>query len=255
VGLRFLLDTFIGNNDAVPFTIAGASELCDTMKLFNRPAEVPDFISALERQDLKNPGTVAHLSLKYGEPPTRVTLGAWPTSDLRKQPGGERALMQNTRWDVPVLPMALARSPVNPRGDSAVTLYWDEKEVLPTETRSVGFAYGLGSVTGETGEGQLGISTGGQLMANTEFTLTTYVKNPAPGATVALTLPRGLQLAGGSEKEAVPAIPAGSSSAYSPVSWRVKPVKGGVYRVRVTLNTGATLQHRIVVQQAAEIFK
>ena len=93
VGLRFLLDTYIGSNDAVPFTIAGAKELCDTMKEFNRPEEVPDFISALERQDLKKPGTVAHVSLKYGgglEPPTRVTLGAWPVSTLR-EPARRRA--------------------------------------------------------------------------------------------------------------------------------------------------------------------
>ena len=69
VGLRFLLDTYIGSNDAVPFTIAGAKELCDTMKEFNSPADVPDYISALEHQDLKKPGTVAHLSLKYGGGP------------------------------------------------------------------------------------------------------------------------------------------------------------------------------------------
>src|SRR5205823_4683684 len=28
VGLRFMLDTFIGSTDAVPFTIAGEKELC-----------------------------------------------------------------------------------------------------------------------------------------------------------------------------------------------------------------------------------
>src|SRR5262249_24987160 len=66
VGLRFLLDTFIGDNDAVPFTIAGAKELCDTMQEFNKADAVPDFISALQRQDLREPGIVAHLSLKYG---------------------------------------------------------------------------------------------------------------------------------------------------------------------------------------------
>src|SRR5207237_139990 len=83
VALRFLLDTFIGGNDAVPFTIAGQKELCDTMKTFDKPEDVPDYISALEKQDLKNPGTVAHLSLKYGaplEPPGQVTLGAWPAA-------------------------------------------------------------------------------------------------------------------------------------------------------------------------------
>jgi hypothetical protein len=35
VGVRFLLDTFIGTNDGVPFLIPGSSELCDTQKRFD----------------------------------------------------------------------------------------------------------------------------------------------------------------------------------------------------------------------------
>ncbi len=253
VGLRFLLDTFIGGNDAVPFTIAGARELCDTMKTFDRPEDVPDYISALERQDLQNPGTVAHLSLKYGaglEPPSRVTLGAWPAHSLRTIAGGELAKAQDTRWEVPVLPMELAKSAGSPQGDSAVTMYWNDKEIAPRKTRTVGFAYGLGSVTGDKGAGQLGVTAGGEMMAGKEFTLTAYVKNPAPGTTIALVLPRGLQLAGGKDKEEVPMVAPGSPSPYSPVTWRVKALKSGAPRVRVTLSTGAKLEHRLVIKKA-----
>jgi hypothetical protein len=252
VAMRFLLDTFIGSNDAVPFTIAGAKELCDTMQKFNRPSEVPDYISALERQDVQNPGTVAHITLKYGglEPPSRVTLGAWPLQSLRKHPGGDLAERQETRWEVPVLPMALASSTQNPNGDSAVTLYWDDKEVAPKQTRTVGFAYGLGSVTGDKSGGQLGMTAGGELVEEKEFTLTAYVKSPAPGTTITLTLKRGLKLVGGNEKESVPPIPAGASSAYSPVTWRVKASKSGVYQVTAKLSSGASLTHRLVIQKA-----
>src|SRR5262249_45312593 len=87
VGLRFLLDTYIGANDGVPFTIPGEKDLCDTFKDFDGPDKVPDFISALEKQDVKDPGTVAHVSLKVGgglEPPNRVILGAWPNPELFK---------------------------------------------------------------------------------------------------------------------------------------------------------------------------
>ena len=256
VGLRFLLDTYIGSNDAVPFTIAGAKELCDTMKEFNRPEDVPDFISALEHQDLRNPGIVAHLSLKYGgglEPPTRVTLGSWPVSTLREKPGGAKADGPNTHWDVPVLPMADAKSPENPDGDSAVTLYWDVKDIPPKQTRTVGFAYGLGSVTGDGGEGQLGMTAGGEVAAGKEFTLTAYVKNPAPGATLTLALPRGMERTEGGEKESVAPVPAGSSSPYSPVTWKVKATKGGVYTIGLTLNSGATLRHKLVVPETLEV--
>src|SRR5262249_53229438 len=36
VGLRYLLDTYIGANDGVPFTIPGDKKLCDTMLTFDR---------------------------------------------------------------------------------------------------------------------------------------------------------------------------------------------------------------------------
>ena len=41
VGLRFLLDTYIGANDGVPFTIPGAAGLCDDRAGFQRPRESP----------------------------------------------------------------------------------------------------------------------------------------------------------------------------------------------------------------------
>jgi hypothetical protein len=256
VALRFLLDTFIGSNDAVPFTIAGAKELCDSSKDFNKPADVPDYISALEKQDLKDPGTVAHLTLRYPglEPPSRVTLGAWPAASLRTIKGGEKADRHLTRWEVPVLGMDLAKSQGNPNGDSAVTMYWEDKELAPKKTRILGFAYGLGSVSGDKGSGELGITAGGELVAEKPFTLTAYVKNPAPGTTITLKLPRGMKFASGQETEKVPAIPAGASSAFSPVTWRVQADKGGVYRLKATLSTGATIQHRLVIKQAGKIY-
>jgi hypothetical protein len=89
VGLRFLLDTFIGGNDGVPFTIPGDSALCDTLKDLpgqEKDKKVPDFLQALEKPDLAHPGTVAHLRLRLedlNEVPVRVTLGAWPNEKLR----------------------------------------------------------------------------------------------------------------------------------------------------------------------------
>jgi len=80
VGIRFMLDTFIGGNDGVPFTIPGASGLCDTKMAFNTPERVPDFIQALEKDDLRDPGTVAYLQFRIGkniESPSRVLLGGF----------------------------------------------------------------------------------------------------------------------------------------------------------------------------------
>jgi len=256
IGLRFLLDTYIGANDGVPFTIPGDKDLCDTFKDFKTASEVPDFISALERQDVKNPGTVAHVSLKVGgdlEPPSRVTLGAWPNADLVKVDPNTKAARQNTGWDVPVMSMQepVLKSKDNPNGDSAVTLYWNQEDLARDKTRVVGFAYGLGSVTGDTGKGTLGLSSGGELIAEKEFTLTAYVKDPVPNQTVTLSLPPSLVLTAGSkERQDVPL-----SGSVSTVTWHVKPLKSGKFSMTLTSSTGVSLQHWVAVKPKSEAFR
>src|SRR5262249_19880283 len=59
VGLRFMLDTFIGTNDGVPFLIPGETKLCTDRKVFEGESAIPDFIQAREKEDLRNPGTIA----------------------------------------------------------------------------------------------------------------------------------------------------------------------------------------------------
>jgi hypothetical protein len=46
VGLRFMLDTFIGANDGVPFLLPGETALCSTSRDLSGPDAVPDFIQA-----------------------------------------------------------------------------------------------------------------------------------------------------------------------------------------------------------------
>ena len=107
VGLRFLLDTYIGGNDGVPFTIPGDASLCETLKSFDSPDQVPDYIQALERPDLRNPGTVAHLQFRVGnklESPTRVLLGGWPHQGLAELAPKDypEAKDERTLWRVPL---------------------------------------------------------------------------------------------------------------------------------------------------------
>ncbi len=87
VGLRFLLDTYIGANDGVPFLIPGQNQFCTTQLVIAGPA-VPSYIQACEQQDLADPGAVARLQFRLGngvEPPNRVTLGAYPSISLAKR--------------------------------------------------------------------------------------------------------------------------------------------------------------------------
>jgi hypothetical protein len=224
VGIRFLLDTFIGGNDGVPFLIPGQRELCST---FFRFSKVPDFIQALEKEDLANPGTIAHIQFNLGnglEPPTRVTLGAYPNPRLINI-YGRQALpcrQEKTLWDVPVFDIKTLTDPPNKDGDSAVVLYWDPRFLAPGKTREVGFSYGLGGVAGKKGGGQLALTVGGSFKAGDEFTATAYVNNPSPGQTVTLTLPDGFELVEGNATQAVPMPAEGAARKISPVSWRIR---------------------------------
>jgi hypothetical protein len=145
VGLRFMLHTYIGTNPGVPFIIPGLPGLCDSTAEFHSADDVPDFIQALERPDLRNPGTVAMVQFRLSdqiEVPGRVTLGAWPNLDLQKPPHNlRRCLQEKTLWDVPVLPFGTLKP-----GDSCVTMYWNQRRLEPGKKREVGFAYGLGLV-------------------------------------------------------------------------------------------------------------
>ena len=129
VGLRFLLDTYIGSNDGVPFLIPGETQLCTTQKDFNART-MPDYIQALEKEnDLANPGTIVRVQLKVGgglEAPSRVTLGGWPDPKLMKS--DPRCRQEKTMWDVPVMDIHTI-----PPGDSAVTLYWEDARWPPTQ--------------------------------------------------------------------------------------------------------------------------
>jgi hypothetical protein len=239
VGLRFLLDTYIGRNDGVPFTVPGQPGLVDEKADYKGPAEVPDFVQVLENADLKDPGTVAQVNLRLGgklEAPERVSLTHWP---------GRR----NDLWikfDVPVVPMATPLEKDEGQGDSAVVLYWGPRDLEAHGVREVGFTYGLGSMaTGTTG--RLGISVGGALVVHNELTVVGLVTKPAPGETVTLELPEGLTLAAGTPATQ-PVPPRGASKRPSPVTWRVQANRPGDFDITVRSNVGPVQERRITIR-------
>jgi hypothetical protein len=247
VGIRFLLDTFIGANDGVPFTIPGSPGLCDTLRVFRAPADVPDYIQALEKDDLRDPGTVAHVQFRVGsrvEAPGRVILGGWPHRDLKKF-GHREADDQWTLWTVPAVSMrelhdrGRLKDGSRPAPDSAVTLYWEERELGPGEKREVGFSYGLGDVSSGEGEGRLLLTAGGRLVRNGKFTLTALVQKPRAGEQLTLTLPEGFKLLGDDERQEVPPVAPGAARATSTVTWRIQAGADGQYKLPVQSNKGA----------------
>jgi hypothetical protein len=237
IGLRFLLDTFIGENDGVPFLIPGEKQLCVTSKDFNGRDKIPDFIQACQYADLTKPGTIAQIQLKLGgriEQPDRVTLGAWPNVQLANR--DIRCLQEKTMWEVPVLPI----NTFNP-GDSAVVMYWNERELKAGETREVGFTYGLGDLAGGEGKGKLAVTVGGSFQPRGEFTVTAYVNDPVANQTATLTVPEGFELVDCKDKQPVPVLPPNATSRNSPVTWKVKaPSTEGKYSLKVEASNGVS---------------
>jgi hypothetical protein len=223
MGLRLEIDTLIGTNDGVPFTVPGLTGLVDTQHDIPDADQVPEFIQALERPDLKNPGTIAQMSLKVGqgvEPPSRLSLTHW-TAGFRG-------------WDVPLKDMAR---------DSAVILYWAEKDLPAGQKRIVGFAYGLGSIA--TKEGKLGLTLSGRFEKSGEFTAVATVTSPIKGMTVKLLLPPALERTKGKEEQTL-ADAAGSAI----VTWRVRARDAGQFKVEVQTSNGWNANQTVTISEA-----
>ncbi len=224
VGLRHMLDTMIGNNDGVPFTVPGLKGLVDSMHDFAAPDPVPDFAQVLERPDLKNPGLVGFINFKVGggvEPPTRVSLTRWP--------GASRV------WDVPMQPMG---------EDSAVVLYWAEREMKRGEVRKVGFSYGQSAPSSTSG--QLGLTVGGNTKVGGELTVVALVSTPQKDQTLTLKLPPSFKFVEG-EKATQP-VPEGVANRASPVTWRIISSQVGNYDLEVTSSTGISQKKKVNIK-------
>jgi hypothetical protein len=215
VGLRVMLDTFIGANDGSPFVIPGQPGLLQSMRRFSYK-EIPDYVQALEREDLANPGTVAHLGLKgLRVPDSDIALEAPESMLICRYPGNPEV-----KWDWE--PEPINQDP--DRKDSCVALYWTVQAMNPGERREMAFTYGLNAVSSNSG-GQLGLTTGGSFKPGGEFTVTAYVKNPQDGQKARIALPKRLTLLEGETAEKI----VERAGEYSQVSWRVRAETVGTF--------------------------
>jgi hypothetical protein len=221
VGFRFLLDTYIADNDGVPFTLPGVKALVSTMRDFKNRNDVPDFIQVLQRPDLKKPGLIMQLSLHITDklrPPDRVSL--------TQHPGEEPKFKDH--WDVPMRDIGT---------DSAVVMYWQPEQLGAGKARELGFTYGLGNVSvGETA--LVGLTVGGSTYKGGVLTIVALIADPE-AKDIKIELPAALKLLDGSpEVQPVPTPERNRDGTVqpSPVTWRVRALNSGDFNIVVTTN-------------------
>jgi hypothetical protein len=134
VGLRVVVDVYVGANDAPAFALPNSDKLITTSADL-RGKDIPYAAKALEKPDLKDPGVVGYFTLRPGagvEGPGRFTVTHFPTRENIKD---------LLTWEIPVRNMKAG--PDDP-GDAAAVMYWDAREVKGGGQRRMGFAYGGG---------------------------------------------------------------------------------------------------------------
>ncbi len=244
VGLRVMLDTFIGANDGVPFTIPGEKGFLNTLREFDQK-EVPDYVEAVENpDDPDNPGTVARLGLQNVklpgvnlEPIERMLICRWPGN-------------QEEKWQWEPTPM---NSPADKPADSCVALYWPQREMNPRDMRRMAFTYGLGELTISGGDGQegdvkLALSAPSSVRPNAEFVVTAYVYNAKQGQAVALKLPPGLSLV----EQETPEKAVEETARRTQVFWKVKAGRADTYKLEATADKARA--ERAVKVNSSSIF-
>jgi hypothetical protein len=235
VGLRFMLDTYIGANDGVPVLIPGKG--LDRGPEMIAKKDVPRYFEVVENpDDPKDPGTVAQLYLK-DIPVPGIKMDDPESVLLCRYPG-----KTSQGWDV--------EEPLEIGDDSSVFIYWPYVDMKPHAERNMAFTYGLGRVeitAGSEGRG-VALSAPSPVVRDTEFVVTAYVYNASKGDDVELHLPgRGLTLAGG--ESAVKKVEEGGKR--STVSWRVRAGEPGSYSLQASFGKVKTKPYEVVVKSTS----
>lgn len=228
IGLRMMLDTFIGGEDGVPFVVPGTDGFVTKFTEFTQK-DMPDYIEALENQNLDSPGVIAHLGLKGFQLPD------CEPEALYKLLLGENPGNKEFSYDADPSELAPKKGKDGSRfTDSVVFLYWNERDTNPGEVRDFVFSYGLGEISKPDGSsgGKLSVTIGGNTNAGKSFTLTALVKDAVKDQKVAIVLPEGVSLASGETKEKS-IVEVDRATQMSQVSWKVSASKAGVFSLKV----------------------
>lgn len=224
IGIRIMLDTYLGGNDNVPFKLPGIGDVTTETALYKD--NIPDYWYAFD--NLINPNIRVQGTLKVAgaNNPDKVIFANW--GKIRKN-----------LWDFVI---EKGKPFLRPSGepDSAIAIYWFPRKFNPNDTFTVATYYGLYGAMMYKGR-IFNVSLGGPVTSYGEpFLVTSDIQNISPyrvkDVTAEIILPQGLKLMGDEIKKK-------SMGSFAPqeikrTSWNIFP-DGSVtgimsYKVKVT---------------------
>lgn len=225
-GTRIFMNPFVMNNRGTLFAAPNQpNKVLNGVELKGK--EVPNYLQLLQRPDLKNPGYVAHLTYNFG--------GSYVMPD-RVVMTGQAAFIN--QWDLRVM---------QSMGISALGFYWDPKEIKPGAKRQFAYAFGEGIAPSPEGDGLVKLILGGSFEPGKVFTVAAYVQDPAPGQSLTLELPAGMQRVEGKDRQPVPLA---DDDGNCMVLWKARVLDAGRHPLRVRSSTGITQTKIITIRRS-----
>eukprot|EP01047_Picozoa_sp_COSAG01_P011776 COSAG01_NODE_519_length_16012_cov_4.344058_4_plen_648_part_00 len=216
IGLRIMLDTMLGANDAAPFRFGNSAITSETQFLKK------DFFTYWQTfDDLSQPSIIAQGTLLAPNhnltPPDKLILANW--GQLVANP-----------WDAEYKKNRSFTRKGELEQDTAMALYWLNTRIKPGETRRFKTIYGLGGVQLTPGELTLGLSSPKliNIMQKDAFLIMVYVLNAggydAKDTQLQLKLPAGFKLISGDLNHRLGTLPSRAIRQF-PIMVAIDPLK------------------------------
>ncbi len=230
IGLRIMMDTMLGKNDAAPFRIGNDSVISETVYTGSK---IMDYWQSFD--SLVSPNIIAQGILRYTPasltPPDQLILMNWGSladNPYRVKVKKGRSFIREGE-DEP---------------DTALALFYEKKPLGPKKARTYRTVMGLGGVSLAPGDLALGL-TFPSYIAITDpniYTMIAYISNTggfnATKATATIELPQGLVLKKGALTESLGNIlPGGSRQLVYYIKMDPKNAREGVKNIKLTVKS------------------
>lgn len=163
IGIRVMLDTYLGKEDGAPFRIPQRGNITEEKALIGD--EVPEYWYSYD--DLSNPSVIAQGTLRIQDnpPPDKIIFTSW-----------ER--FNKYLWDFTIKPgRSFRRSIIGPL-DSALAMYWSTGKLKPNENYTIKTYYGLMAPEAIPTDNVFNITLGGPTITKGEsIKVTADIKN------------------------------------------------------------------------------